>query len=162
MKNTILKAVILCITFALTASAVSAQNPEELKAKIAKINKEMQQAMVSGNSAVSLAYYASDAVSLPNYSKMAQGIDAIKQSSEAMMSSGMKITAFETNILMVNTCEKNIAEVGTYKMSFTMQGMAGEMTDTGKYLTIWEQQADGSLKIKLEMWNADVYPMTGN
>jgi len=162
MKNKILKVSILCIAFAFTASLATAQNTEELKAKIEKINKELQQAMVSGNSAVSLAYYANDAISLPEYSKMAQGIDAIKQSNAAMMSSGMKITAFETKILMVNTCEKNIAEIGTYKMSFTMPGVTGTMTDMGKYLTIWEQQADGSLKIKLEMWNTDVYPMAGN
>jgi ketosteroid isomerase-like protein len=60
---------------------------------------------------------------------------------------------------MLNTCQNNIAEIGTYKMSFTMEGMSGEMTDTGKYLTIWEQQPDGSLKIALEMWNTDNFPM---
>jgi ketosteroid isomerase-like protein len=161
MKNTLLKAVIFCIAVVFTASA-SAQNAEELKAKIVKINKEMQQAMLSGNTAAGFAYYADDAISLPNYSKMAEGIEAIKKSNEAMMSMGMKMTLFETNTLMVSTCENNIAEIGTYKMSFTMEGMPGTMTDVGKYLTIWEQQADGSLKIKLEIWNTDAYPMAGN
>jgi uncharacterized protein (TIGR02246 family) len=162
MKTTTLKALMLCIAFAFTASAVSAQHADEIKIKIEKINKEMQQAMLSGNTTASLAYYTSDAVSLPNYGKIAEGFDAIKKSSEEMAASGMKIASFETNILTVNTCEKNILEVGTYKMSFTMQGAPGTMTDEGKYVTIWEQQADGSLKIKLEMWNTDVYPMAGN
>jgi len=161
MKNTILKAVILFVAVVFTASAF-AQNNDELKAKIVKINKEMQQAMLSGNASAGFAYYANDAISMPNYSKMAEGIEAIKKSNEAMMAMGMKITLFETNTLMVNTCENNIAEIGTYKMGFTMQGMPGTMTDVGKYLTLWEQQADGSLKIKFEIWNTDAYPMAGN
>jgi ketosteroid isomerase-like protein len=32
------------------------------------------------------------------------------------------------------------------------------MDDHGKYLTIWEKQKDGSLKIKIETWNSDVDP----
>jgi ketosteroid isomerase-like protein len=40
--------------------------------------------------------------------------------------------------------------------------MPDPMQDAGKYLTIWEQQSDGSLKVKLEMWNADSYPMGAN
>ena len=103
-----------------------------------------------------------DAISLPNYSKMAQGIEAIKKSNEAMMASGMKMTKFETTTLMVTSCEDNIAEVGTYNMSFTMEGAPGEMSDVGKYLTIWKQQSDGSLKITFEIWNTDTYPMSGN
>ena len=160
MKNSLLKTVILIVAVAFTAS-VAAQNNEELKAKIEKINKEMQQAMLSGNTTASLAYYSDDAISLPNYSKMAQGIEAIKKSNEAMMASGMKMTKFETTTLMVSTCEDNIAEVGTYNMSFTMEGAPGEMSDIGKYLTIWKQQADGSLKITFEMWNTDTYPAGG-
>jgi len=143
-------------------SSVSAQNPEELKTRITKINKEMQQAMLSGNISAGLAYYTQDAISLPNYSKMAQGLEAIKKLNEEMMTSGMKITSFETNTLTVSTCENNIAEIGTYTMGFTMTGMSGTMTDVGKYLTIWEKQGDGSLKIKFEMWNTDSFPMMGN
>jgi uncharacterized protein (TIGR02246 family) len=161
MKNSILKSVVLIIAVAFSAS-VGAQNNEELKARIEKINKEMQQAMLSGNTSASLAHYANDAISLPNYSKMAQGIEAIKKSHEAMMASGMKITKFETTTLMVTSCEDNIAEVGTYNMSYTVEGAPGEMSDMGKYLTIWKEQSDGSLKINFEIWNTDTYPMSGN
>jgi ketosteroid isomerase-like protein len=160
MKNSFLKTVILIVAVAFTAS-VAAQNTEELKAKIEKINKEMQKEMLSGNMAASLPYYADDAVSLPSYSKMAQGIEAIKKSNEQMTSSGMKFTKFETQTLMLTTCENNILEVGTYTMSFTMEGAPGEMSDAGKYITLWRQEPDGSLKITLDMWNTDTFPMTG-
>ncbi len=34
--------------------------------------------------------------------------------------------------------------------------------DHGKYMTIWEMQDDGSLKVKVETWNTDVNPVDGN
>jgi ketosteroid isomerase-like protein len=160
MKKSLFKSTILVLAFAFTALTAIAQNTEELKARIEKINKEMQQAMISGQS--SYGHYAEDAVSLPNYGKMAQGIDAIKKSYADMMAGGAKITAFETQIISLSTCTNMIAEIGSYKMTMTMPGMPDPMQDAGKYLTIWEQQSDGSLKVKLEMWNADSYPTGGN
>jgi uncharacterized protein (TIGR02246 family) len=162
MRKRFIKPGFLILVFAFAAFAATAQNTDELKAKIEKINNEMEKAMVSGNGSGTLVYYADDAVSMPNYGKMVQGIDAIKKSNQDMMAGGMKITSFETNITMVSQCDNMVAEIGTYKMSSTMPGVPNPMEDTGKYLTIWEQQSDGSLKIKLEMWNTDSYPIGGN
>src|SRR5512145_690133 len=100
MNNSSLKMGSLLILSLFTVS-VFAQNEAELKAKIEKINKEMQAAMLSGNSSANLANYTEDAISLPNYGKLATGIEEIKKSNEQMMSSGMKITKFETNTQMV-------------------------------------------------------------
>lgn len=158
MKNLLIRAAALAAAI-LVVISVGAQTNEDLKAKIEKINKDMQQAMLAGNTSAVLAHYSEDAISMPNYGKMAKGIEAIKASNDQMMSSGMKITGFETHVDMLTTCENNIAEIGTYTMRFTIEGMGGEMSDTGKYLTIWNQEADGSLKIALEMWNTDNYPM---
>lgn len=142
----------------ITISAFS-QSDAELKTKISKMNKEMSQAIVEGNSEKSLSYYVQDAVSLPNYGKMAQGIEAIKKSQDEMMASGMKFSSFEFNTLMVKSYGNLVTEIGTYQMSATMPGMTEPMQDQGKYLTLWEKQPDGSLKIKVETWNTDNNPM---
>jgi ketosteroid isomerase-like protein len=52
-----------------------------------------------------------------------------------------------------------IHEIGTYKINASMPGMEKPIDDHGKYLTVWEKQKDGSLKVKIEMWNSDVDPM---
>lgn len=162
MKKPLFKKVIPVFLLICIIIPVSAQSAEEWKTKIAKVNKEMQQAMINGNSAAGLTYYAKDAISLPNYGKMAVGLEAIKKSNEEMMSSGFKIVSFETEIHTVKPCGNMITEVGMYKMSYTQAGMPNPVEDKGKYLTIWEQQSDGSLKIKVEVWNTDTYPMAGN
>jgi ketosteroid isomerase-like protein len=162
MKKPFIFAIFSLFVIVLISTTSSAQDTNELKARIEKINKEMQQAMVSGNTTAALSYYASDAVSLPNYGKMATGIEAIQKSNEGMMSGGSKILSFETTIISVNTCNKFVSEIGTYQMSMSIPGMPDPMKDAGKYVTIWEQQSDGSLKIKVEIWNTDNYPMGGN
>ena len=50
-------------------------------------------------------------------------------------------------------------EIGTFKMNASMPNFDKPIDDHGKYLTVWEKQKDGSLKIKIEIWNSDVDPM---
>jgi len=158
MKTTCVKSVFLSVVLVATSMIAFSQTEQEIKMKIEKMNKKLTEAMLSGDMEKSLSFYASDAVSLPSYGPMAEGIDAIRKSSEEMMNSGMKITACSFETKKVKVCDKMITEIGLYKMSMSMPEMEGAMEDHGKYLTIWEMQADGSLKIKVEMWNTDVMP----
>lgn len=143
-----------------TVHAGIAQTAAEYKAKIEKINKEMTQYMLEGNSEKSMSLYTADAISMPSYEPMHEGIAAIRKANEEMMKSGMKITSFEPVTLKVLVNGNMITEIGTYKISMSMPGMENPMQDHGKYLTIWEKQKDGSLKVKIETWNTDVDPMS--
>ena len=159
MKKTFLT---LMLTFVVVLFAVTngvSQSSDKYKALIEKINKEMVAAMLSGNTEKTLSLYTDDAISLPNYDKMLEGKDAIRKSSEAMTKAGWKVLSFEPVTLKVMSCEKTITEIGTFKISFSMEGMPKPIEDVGKYVTIWEKQADGSLKIKIETWNTDTNPM---
>jgi uncharacterized protein (TIGR02246 family) len=159
MKNAFIKSSLLLVAFMMLAKTAVSQTNDELKAKIEKINKEMTQAMLEGNNEKNLAYYADDAISMPGNEKMSEGKEAIKNANEEMMKSGVKVTAFESKTLKIKTCERMITEIGTYKINLSIPGMEGLMEEIGKYVTLWEQQADGSLLIKLEIWNSDKSPM---
>lgn len=159
--KTILSVLLAVLIVCLTSENVLSQTDQELKQKIEGINKELAKAMVEGDFSKSLKYYSTDAITMPNNSEMVQGIDEIKKSNEAMIQSGIKMKNFEATTLQVKSCGAQVTEIGTYKLSMTIPGMPNDYEDHGKYLTIWEKQADGSLKIKIEMWNTDVSPMTG-
>lgn len=152
---------ILVAYFLFSNLNVFAQSDQDLKQKIETINKEMAQAMVDGKLDANLRYYTSDAISMPNYSQMVEGVDAIKKSTESMLSSGAKIKRFETKIKQVKSSGNQVIEIGTYDMSMLIPGMSEDFKDQGKYLTVWEKQPDGSLKIKVEIWNTDTNPMGG-
>lgn len=158
MKNGIVKCCLFLFSFFSLTNAF-AQTDEELKQKIEGINKTIAKATIEGNYSVGLNYYTSDAISLPNQSPMVQGIDAIKKQNDVMKESGAKFKNFETKTLQVKSCGNQVIEIGTYKLSMIIPGMPNDFEDHGKYLTIWEKQPDGALKIKTEMWNTDVDPM---
>ena len=48
-------------------------------------------------------------------------------------------------------------ENGTYKWTITPKG-AKAMPDSGKYLTVWQKQADGGWKIIRDINNTDIAP----
>jgi len=159
MKNILSKTALLSFVFVVSAIVASAQSDAELKTKIEKLNQEIGAAMVSGDYDKGLSFYTKDVISLPNYQPMLRGVDAIKKSNEEMAKAGWKVNDFKINTMSVTSCNNMITEIGTFQISFTMQDMDKPMTDVGKYITIWEKQQDGSLKIKIETWNTDNYPV---
>jgi ketosteroid isomerase-like protein len=90
---------------------------------------------------------------------MLRGIEACKQSYKKMTEAGMKMTAFKSTVTDIMQSGNFIVDIGTYEITMTIPQM-GDMpwSDHGKYMTIWEKQDDGSLKIKVETWNSDVNP----
>ena len=159
MKTLFVRSGFALLMMTLFVASAASQTNDELREKIVKINQEMAKAMMEGNSQATLGFYTKDAVTMPNYGEMVKGIDAIKKSNDEMASSGMKVNSMEFNTVMINTYGNVVSEIGTYKMNATMPGMATPMEDNGKYLTLWEKQPDGSLKIKVETWNTDKNPM---
>jgi ketosteroid isomerase-like protein len=161
MKATFVKTALLAFVLFPLSLIVFSQTNDELKMKIQKMNDELAKAMMNGDSEKNLSYYTTDAISLPNNAPMAEGIEAIKKSNQEMMNLGMKITSCNFVTLKVIPNNNLITEIGTYKMSVSTPDMQDPMEDEGKYLNIWEKQPDGSLKIKVEMWNTNSMPMIG-
>lgn len=152
---------LFAILFALifTASLVNAQDTVELMKKIQTMNDEAAKMMVANDEAGMWVNYSDDVISMPSYEPMLKGIDACKMSYKKMNESGMKMTAFKSTVTDIMQSGNFIVDIGTYEITMTMPQM-GDMpwTDHGKYMTIWEKQDDGSLKIKVETWNTDVNP----
>ena len=160
MKRTNLLSVSLLLVFLFVSGAGFSQTSAEYKTKIQALTGEMAKCMVDGNVEKMLSMYTPDAISMPSYQPMQDGIAAIKTASAAMAGSGMKYNSFELTTLKVMPNGNMINEIGTYKINASMPGMDKPMDDHGKYLTVWEKQKDGSLKIKIEIWNSDVDPMS--
>jgi ketosteroid isomerase-like protein len=160
MKTKNLLLPFLFLTFVFTADVVFSQSSGDYKAKIDKLNKEMTQNMIKGDTEKNLKLYTEDAISMPSNEPMHQGLNEIRKANEDMTKSGWKVTSFEPTTLKIIPNGNMITEVGTYKISMTMPKTDKPMDDHGKYLTIWEKQPDGSLKVKIETWNSDVDPMT--
>jgi len=155
MKNLFLT----CVAILFVASQLYAQDEAELKAKFNEMNKEFSQMMVDGNHSGMLKWYEDDAISMPSYQPMIKGIDALKKAQEMDKQMGTKITAFTLETTDVMPAGDYILEIGLYRISMVLPGM-GAIDDNGKYMNVWEPQDDGSMKIKVDIWNTDLNPWT--
>lgn len=147
----------LWITVLIAASACG-QSAGDYKTKIETINREIVKNTLEGNYEKNLAYYTNDAISLPNYDPILEGIDALRKANEEMANSDMKITSYEPTTLKVIPNGNMIIEIGKYSITISVPELDRSINEFGKYLTIWEKQKDGSLKIKIETWNSDSNP----
>ena len=147
------------LAFGLFTSLITAQDTAELKKKVQMMNDSMAEKMLSGDMESIWEHYSDDVISMPSYEPMMRGLDACKESYKKMNESGMKMTAFKSTVTDVMQDGNTVVDIGTYEITMMIPQMGDQpWSDHGKYMTVWELQDDGSLKVKVETWNTDVNP----
>jgi uncharacterized protein (TIGR02246 family) len=140
-------------TAAPVSPVAATTDPGAVRRSIDSLNADAAQALERGDTTAMVAHYTDDAiVMMPNMPAF-RGRDAYR-SGVARMLKEMSVTdaAFTTEDVMVSG--DLAVETGTYAM--TMQPRrGGAMKDTGKYITVWRRQSDGSWKIVRDISNAD-------
>lgn len=154
----LLTPVLLLLFFVFSSQIFAQEDMSKLKEMLQEMNDKLAKAELAKDYETILSFYADDAVSLPSYSPMMQGKDAIEESINKSKEAGYKFTDFKLTTLEVHTSGDLVYEVGKYNMTMEMKGMNKPFKDEGKYLTIYQKQEDGSLKIKADMWNTDTNP----
>jgi uncharacterized protein (TIGR02246 family) len=110
------------------------------------------QARLAGDAAGIGALYAEDAVLLVPNMPAVTGRAAIQEFWEAA-SAATEFTATPTQTEGQGTL---VAEHGAYSVTMPVEGMPEPITDTGKFVTIGEKQADGSWLVTVHIWNSDL------
>jgi ketosteroid isomerase-like protein len=150
-------ALLVLVACVLVSCAPTPPDVASLRKQIDALLEKSKKDMLANTIDTTLAQYTDDAVSMPNNGPMLKGKAAIKEYFGKMMSSGITFTKVEFVTHDVQAGGKYVYEVGTYSMTMQIPAM-GEMTDAGKYLTVYEMEADGKLKIKVETWNTNTMP----
>jgi len=141
----------------LISTTLLAQDVDKIKGKIEEKNKIYTKAMIDNDMETMLSMYTDDIISMPSYQPTVKGISKVRELSEIQAKSGWKTTQFALNTTDI-IAQGNLAiEIGNYTMKMSGPDVP-EWADNGKYMTIWEEQKDGSLKIKVETWNTDTNP----
>ncbi|MBK7631897.1 MAG: nuclear transport factor 2 family protein [Ignavibacteriales bacterium] len=147
----------LLITLLVFSSSLFAQDVEKVKVKIEAMNKAYTQAMIDNDVDKMMSMYSDDIISMPSYQPTVKGLTKVRELSELQANSGWKTTHFEMNMTDIMLAGNLAIEIGNYNMKMSGPN-APEWADYGKYLTVWEEQKDGSMKIKVETWNTDTNP----
>lgn len=126
--------------------------------QIEEINKAMIEAVMNNNPQATIEFYVEDAVSMPSYMPMMVGIDEMLKSIEKNDDEDVKWLSFDLTTKFVWESGDFVVEIGNYNYSMEIPMMPEPFNDVGKYMTVYEIQEDGSLKIKAETWNTDLNP----
>ena len=121
------------------------------------MNKVYTKAMIDNDVEKMLSMYTEDIISMPSYQPTIKGIVKVRELSEMQAKSGWKTTQFVLSITDIIVQGNLAIEIGNYNMKMSGPDVP-EWADYGKYITIWEEQKDGSMKIKVETWNTDTNP----
>jgi uncharacterized protein (TIGR02246 family) len=109
------------------------------------------------NFGAAAAMYTDDASMLPPNGPAVQG----RQQIQKFLSDFPPITEFTFDIVDVDG-RGDLAYVrGNYAMTLTPPGAAAAAHDRGKYVEIWRKQADGSWKIRWDIFNSDMAAAAG-
>jgi ketosteroid isomerase-like protein len=124
------------------------------EAAIRDTDKAFSAAATSKDIEGALAFYAKDAVVMPPNEPMAMSPEAIRKSFTAFMSAPGLSMSWEPTKAGVGHSGDLGYTLGTYQLSMT--GPDGRpISDSGKYLTIWRKQGDGTWKVEADMFNTD-------
>ncbi len=122
-----------------------------VRSSIASATQKFMDAFSRVDAAGLASLYTEDAKLLPPGSPMVTGKEAIQSFWQSAMDMGIKEARLDT---VEVESEGNLAcEIG--KFALTVQPEGGEIVMmTGKYVVVWKNQ-DGTLKLHVDIWNAD-------
>jgi uncharacterized protein (TIGR02246 family) len=142
------------LVVALLALAGIAQAQKAADA-IRAADQQWEKAVVARDLEKSVAFCAPEASMLPPNAPIASGTDAIRK----VLAGYFALPGFNLTWASVAAEVSRSGDMGytrgTFQLSFN--GPSGQkVSDTGKYVTVWKKQADGSWKVVADIFNSDL------
>lgn len=137
-------------------AAAAAPDPAAVRQEIEAANARQVDAILKGDVQAAAANYADDAIFMNPGAPAAQGKAALVAVFDGMLqSTTISDVRMRTNDVVVSG--DLAVEYGSYAWTLTPKG-GKAMPDSGKYMTVWRKQADGSWRIIRDINNSDVPP----
>ncbi len=155
MRTVLVVVAVAAISLCLTSCGSPEPDMTALKKTVDEYNAASKEAMMTGNSEKSLAFFEDDGLEMGPNMPAVKGKEAIRVEEQQMMKSGMKFKSVDFTVTDLQAGGKIAYEIGTYDMTISVP-KAGDVKDKGKYIALWHQQADGVWKLRAETWNTDM------
>ena len=150
MKNLVIFTVLFPILL-FSLYPVKAQQPEEIKETVTKINRQLFDALIDGDAEKIASLYTENGTLFPPSGKIVKGQKAI-QSYWKTSIEGSKTLRVETENIDFELYGSTAYESGTYSLTYRLPGEQDTQTAEGIYLIIWKKRGD-TWKLHIDMWN---------
>ena len=102
-----------------------------------------------------IAYYSDDAIVLPPNAASAMTKEAVRNVWKDLLASPGLVIIWRSGKVELGKSGDMAWISGTYELS-VKDANGAPINDRGKYLEVWEKQADGKWKCGADMWNSDL------
>ena len=158
MRKTSLIGCLALAALTVGCSNAPAPTPDTRNADVQAV-KDVEAAWVKDTAAKDAdkwaSYFAEDGSGLYPGSATLNGKAAIKAAMTPMFADPNFSLTFQSTRAMASKSGDMVYSQGTYTMTMTNPKTKKPMTDTGKYLTVYTKQADGSWKAVADTFNSD-------
>ena len=139
--------------FIISCESKSTFDLNKARLHIGKQNKKYLKLYNNGDASGVADLHMDDALVMPPNIDIAKGKVAIKKAISDEISAGATDLVFTTINMYGN--EEFVTEVGRYSLNVKNEGEI-VMSDTGKYIVLWEQVSKNNWLMKADIWNSDL------
>jgi ketosteroid isomerase-like protein len=138
------------------ASSESASNIRPLERTLRELDARWAKAAAAKDVEQTIAYYSDDAIVLPPNAASAATSEAIRTVWKDLLATPGLVISWEPNRVQLAKSGEMAWVSGTYELTMNDATGGTPINDRGKYLEVWEKQADESWKCRADMWNSDL------
>ena len=139
--------------FIISCESKSTFDINKARIHIDKQNKKYMEFYNNGDASGVADLHMDDALVMPPHINMVKGKESIKKAISDEISAGSTDLVFTTLDMYGN--EEYVTEVGRFLLNVKDEGEI-VMTDSGKYIVLWEQVSKNNWLMKADIWNSDL------
>ena len=146
-----------CLALVLFLSACSNQPPDTRAADestIKNLDAQWSQAAASNDVHATISYYADNASVLPPNAPIADSGPAIQAVWESLLGPGNSVS-WQPSKVQVSRSGDLAYVIGVYQAA-SKDSRGNPVQDHGKYVEVWNKQADGKWKAVADIFNSDL------
>jgi uncharacterized protein (TIGR02246 family) len=152
-KSLFLPSCIALVSLAVVSAAAAADTTSAIEKDLRNLDDQWSAAGEAKDIDKVVSFYSDDAVVMPPNAPAATTKDAIRKIWKDLLTDA-KIT-WKTKKVEVAQSGDLACLSGTYEV--TLNDPSGKsVNDRGKYVELWEKQADGTWKCGADIWNSDL------
>ena len=152
-KSLFLSGCIALLSFAFVGTTSSADT--KIEQALRDLDAQWSAAAGAKDLDKAVSYYSNDATVMPPNASAARTKEAIRKVWQDLLASpGLSISWKATKVEVAKSGDLACLS-GTYEL--TINDPSGKpLNDHGKYVEVWEKQADGKWKCGADIWNSDL------
>ena len=149
------KTLVVTLTLGVAAAAVCWAADTKIEQALRDLDAQWSAAAAAKNVDKTVSFYSDDAVVMPPNAPSATTKEAIRNVWKDFFTSPGSVISWKATKVEVAKSGDLACVSGTYEETTTDAG-GKPVKDRGKYVEVWEKQADGKWKCGADIWNSEL------